>query len=90
MRPPTKRVRTGYRDFPFLWTRKGLPASLRSYYGPCPVCNLMVPHRVRDRHRRACGKRKAAAPLRWRAWWYDMHGTPEARRTLPHERSTDA
>lgn len=61
------------RDFPILWTmraaRKHFP---RRVWVTCSVCHLAIDPRNRQRHVKACMRRKRLAPELWAEWVTDM------------------
>lgn len=64
------------RDFPIMFTmavaRKLFRHSPNRQFVTCSCCHLAVDPRNRQRHVKACMRRKRLAPELWREWQTDM------------------
>lgn len=62
------------RDFPVLFARRQVQRDSRRRSWPaCRCCGLLVEPRNRDRHFKACQRRKRLAPDLWAEWRKDMN-----------------
>jgi len=66
------------RDFPVMFTmaevRKIYRHNPQRVFQSCPVCHLAVDPRNRQRHAKACARRRRLAPELWTEWRRDMAG----------------
>jgi hypothetical protein len=71
------------RDFPVMFTmaevRRIYRYNPQRTFVPCPCCRLAIDPRNRERHVRACRRRKRLAPDMWRQWRDDMYRTARTR-----------
>lgn len=62
--------------FTMAQVRKLFRQNPRRLFVPCPVCGLAVDPRNRNRHAKACRRRKRLAPELWAEWREDMLPSP--------------
>lgn len=70
------------RDFPVLFTRREATGRRRAW-PTCRTCGLVVAPRNRNRHERACLRRKRQAPDLWLEWKCDMYCYADDDRRRP-------
>lgn len=82
----TAERKPGPKDFPRMFTLREARRIFRSgrrQFTACPVCRLAIDPRNRERHRKACARRKRLAPDLWAEWHADMLDLPADHPSRP-------